>query len=159
MLDIVQLKPGSDPRLQVLLNNVFSKVVLTKSYDEAMQVAQQHNLNCITTDFQVVYAGAFITKVGHYNRLHMDKFGTYQRLMQAKSVIQTKRQEIAGIQAERDQNDQQELKAQRDLQQAEMNVSKLRGSLHLYKTQRHDLESIYLQKKRVTFSEIGQQIA
>ena len=33
-----------------------------------MSVAKEHNLTCITADLDVVYAGAFISKVGHYNR-------------------------------------------------------------------------------------------
>jgi hypothetical protein len=68
MLDIVQLSPSADQRLQLLLSSIFAKVVLVKSYDEGMQVAKEHNLTCITTDLEVVYAGAFISKVGHYNR-------------------------------------------------------------------------------------------
>jgi len=68
MLDIVQLSPSADHRLQLLLSSIFAKVVLVKSYDEGMQVAKEHNLTCITTDLEVVYAGAFISKVGHYNR-------------------------------------------------------------------------------------------
>lgn len=68
MLDIVQLTPAADRRLQPLLESIFAKVVLVKSYDEGMQVAKDHNLTCITADLEVVYAGAFISKVGHYNR-------------------------------------------------------------------------------------------
>lgn len=68
MLDIVQLTPTADRRLQPLLESIFAKVVLVKSYDEGMQVAKDHNLTCITADLEVVYAGAFISKVGHYNR-------------------------------------------------------------------------------------------
>jgi len=68
MLDIVRLSASADRRLQDLLENIFSKVVLVRSYDEGMQVAKEHNLTCITADLEVVYAGAFITRVGHYNR-------------------------------------------------------------------------------------------
>jgi chromosome segregation ATPase len=68
MLDIVQLSPSGDQRLQHLLSSIFAKVVLVKSYDEGMQVAKEHNFTCITADLEVVYAGAFISKVGHYNR-------------------------------------------------------------------------------------------
>ena len=39
-----------------------------KEYSQAMQVAKQHSLTCITSDLEVVYSGAFISKVGHYNR-------------------------------------------------------------------------------------------
>ena len=68
MLDIVKLSRSADPRLQHLVSKIFAKVVLVRSYDEGMQIAKEHNLTCITTDLEVIYAGAFITKVGHYNR-------------------------------------------------------------------------------------------
>lgn len=68
MLDIVQLSPSADRRLELLRSSIFAKVVLVKSYDEGMQVAKEHSLTCITADLEVVYAGAFISKVGHYNR-------------------------------------------------------------------------------------------
>ena len=51
-----------------MVENVFSKVVISKTYTEAMEIAKNHNLTCITSDFQVVHAGAFLTRVGHYNR-------------------------------------------------------------------------------------------
>jgi chromosome segregation ATPase len=68
MLDVVQLSSSADRRLELLRSNIFAKVVLVKSYDEGMQVAKEHDLTCITADHEVVYAGAFISKVGHYNR-------------------------------------------------------------------------------------------
>lgn len=36
MLDVVKLTENADPRLEILRKNVFGKVVLTKSYDQAM---------------------------------------------------------------------------------------------------------------------------
>lgn len=78
MLDVVQLSKSADPRLQILMESIFSKVVLLKTYEEGMQVAKDHNLTCITADLEVVYAGAFLTKVGHYNRAKLDKYSIYQ---------------------------------------------------------------------------------
>ena len=64
ILDFVRLKNGVDSRLQILLNNVFGKVVMVPDYSTALQVAKDHGLTCVTPELQVVYAGAFITKVG-----------------------------------------------------------------------------------------------
>jgi len=64
----VNLKPDGDRRVAKLVHNIFSKVVLVSNYALAMEVARDYNLTCITTDLQIVYAGAFITQVGHYNR-------------------------------------------------------------------------------------------
>ena len=85
MLDIVSLTPSADPRLQHLLQSIFGKIVLGKSYDEAMVVAKEHNLTCITGDLEVVYAGAFISKVGHYNRAQMARFSVYQQLFKLET--------------------------------------------------------------------------
>lgn len=68
LVSLVTLKENSDPRLQKLVHNAFSKIMLVKDYKTAMEIARNHNLTCITTDLQIVYAGAFITKVGYYNK-------------------------------------------------------------------------------------------
>ena len=39
MLDVVQLKAGSDNRLKTLVEHVFGNSVLAKNYDDAMRVA------------------------------------------------------------------------------------------------------------------------
>lgn len=78
LLDVIHLKGGSDSRISSLIDKIFSKIVLVKTYDEGMTVAKDHNLTCITADLQVIYAGAFITKVGHYNRSQIDRFSLYQ---------------------------------------------------------------------------------
>lgn len=80
MLDIVTLSPKADKRLAHLVEHIFGKVVLVKGYDEAMAVAKQHNLTCITSEFEVVYAGAFISRVGHFNRAQIDRYGAYRQL-------------------------------------------------------------------------------
>ena len=53
-----------------------------------MQVAKNTKFTCITTDLQVVYAGAFISKVGHYNRASMDRFAVYQNIYKLKVEMQ-----------------------------------------------------------------------
>jgi chromosome segregation ATPase len=65
----VTLKQMADQRLSRLVHNIFSKVVMVTNYPLAMQVAKEYNLNCITPDHQIVYAGAFITQVGQFNRM------------------------------------------------------------------------------------------
>lgn len=87
MLDIVSLSINADKRLQILLENIFSKVVLLKTYEEGMRVAKDHNLTCITSDLEVINSGAFLTKVGHYNRAKLSKYQIYQQISQIKSEI------------------------------------------------------------------------
>lgn len=115
MLDIVRLVPGADARLQHLLENIFGKVVLVRGYDEAMQVAKQHNFTCITADFEVVYAGAFISKVGHYNRAQMDRFAGYKQLATLRGDQEALAGRLASLQADRERNDLTDIEAFRDL--------------------------------------------
>ena len=51
-------------RLLKLVNNTFCKVVMVKDYESALRIAKDSGLTCVTPELQVVYAGAFITKVG-----------------------------------------------------------------------------------------------
>ena len=64
LLQMVKLKAGADKRLTKLLLNMLSNVVMVKDYNTALTIAKQHGLTCVTPNLQVVYAGAFITKVG-----------------------------------------------------------------------------------------------
>ena len=50
ILDFVRLKNGVDSRLQILLNNVFGKVVMVPDYSTALQVAKDHGLTCVTPE-------------------------------------------------------------------------------------------------------------
>lgn len=127
MLDIVQLNSQADPRLNTLIQNIFGKVVLVKSYEEGMQVAKQNQLTCITTDLQVVYSGAFISKVGHYDRNRMARFSIYQQIFKIKQIILNKKSQVSIIQSDRDKNDQMDLEALRDLQKTESSLTQLRS--------------------------------
>jgi len=37
---------------------------MVKDYTEAMKIAKDHGYTCVTPELQVVYAGAFVTRVG-----------------------------------------------------------------------------------------------
>ena len=65
---MVKLKDGADKRLTKLLLNILCNVVMVKDYATALSIAKQHGLTCVTPNLQVVYAGAFITKVGQQAR-------------------------------------------------------------------------------------------
>jgi len=82
MSDFVKLKPEADRRLETLVHNIFSKVVLVKEYSRALQIAKEFKLTCVTPDLQVVYAGAFITKVGSARMQGDNRVSLYQRIFQ-----------------------------------------------------------------------------
>ena len=76
----LRLKEETDPRLVKLIHNIFAKVVLVKNYPLAMEIARDYNLTCVTPDLQIVYAGAFITRVGQYNKSQSDRVGLYRKV-------------------------------------------------------------------------------
>jgi len=82
MSDFVKLKPEADRRLETLVHNIFAKVVLVKEYSRALQIAKEFKLTCVTPDLQVVYAGAFITKVGSARMQGDNRVSLYQRIFQ-----------------------------------------------------------------------------
>ena len=41
---------------------------MVKDYESALRIAKQNGLTCVTPELQVVFAGAFITKVGSEGR-------------------------------------------------------------------------------------------
>lgn len=95
----VSLKPDADHRIAKLIHNMFSKVVLVSSYSLAMEVARDFGLTCLTPDLQIVYAGAFLTKVGHFNRSQLDRAALYRRAAAIEAQVAEKA--AAGIHFER----------------------------------------------------------
>lgn len=126
MLDIVSLASNADSRLKTLVDSIFGKVVLVRSYDEAMSTARDYNLTCITTDLQVVYAGAFLSKVGHYNRAKNDRFGQYQQLHKIKIEVEQMQAKLRVSKRDKDQSDLADLEAFRELQRSEVAMQQLK---------------------------------
>ena len=50
--------------IQNLLKKIFSKYILVRSYDLALQYSKENKLNCMTDDHDIVYAEGFLTRVG-----------------------------------------------------------------------------------------------
>jgi len=50
LMSQLRLKEEADPRLRRLVSNIFSKVVLVKTYQLSLDVARDFNLTCITPD-------------------------------------------------------------------------------------------------------------
>ncbi len=130
----VTLKPNSDPRLAKLVQNTFSKVVMVTNYPLAMQVAKEHNLTCITPDHQIVYAGAFITQVGQFNRMTMDRPTLYRRISGIEGQIEEKVVQAFGFEKHRDQLADRDLEAMRKLQRAEVNIASLKSGYQQMKS-------------------------
>ena len=91
-----------------------------------MQVAKENNFTCITTDLQVVYAGAFISKVGHYNRANMDRFAVYQQIYKLRVEMQSMQTKLNVLKDDRDKNGQADLDSFRSLQTHMATMGQLR---------------------------------
>ena len=50
MIEFVKLKPTADKRLENLVQNIFSKVVMVKEYSKALTIAKDFKLTCVTPD-------------------------------------------------------------------------------------------------------------
>lgn len=50
--------------LENLIDKIFGKTLLVKNYDTGLNLAKQVNMNCITRDNEIIYAGAILTKIG-----------------------------------------------------------------------------------------------
>lgn len=53
---------------------------MVKDYETALRIAKDSGLTCVTPELQVVYAGAFITKVGSEGRSANNAASIYSRL-------------------------------------------------------------------------------
>ena len=80
LIDFVSLKPEADQRLQKLISNIFCNVILVDNYDIALTIAQKGGFTCVTPELQVVYPGAFITKVGSQGRAAINAAQAQSRL-------------------------------------------------------------------------------
>ena len=63
---------------EFLLDKLFGKLLFTKNFDSALDHAAQFNLDCVTSEGEIVYAGGFLTKVGFYE-VAKDRIVNYQK--------------------------------------------------------------------------------
>ena len=71
------------------MERILSRVVIVRTYQEALQVAEENKLTCITQDFRVVYPGAFITKAGLCDA-SKERITPYLQLRQNLEVVEKK---------------------------------------------------------------------
>jgi len=55
-----------------------------------MRIAKEASLTCITPDFQIIYSGAYLTKVGHFDKSLPDRLNLYQSLQIQRQETQKK---------------------------------------------------------------------
>ena len=107
---------------------------MVTNYQLAMQVAKEHNLTCITPDHQIVYAGAFITQVGQFNRMSLDRPTLYRRASTIEGQIEEKVVQAYSLEKQRDLLTEKDLEAMRKLQRVEVSIASLKNGYQQMKS-------------------------
>lgn len=55
---------------------------MVKDYQSALSIAKEFNVTCVTPDLQVVYGGAYITKVGSSRNSNENRVTLYFKISQ-----------------------------------------------------------------------------
>ena len=63
-----------------MVNNTFAKYALVEDYSTALKVSKEYNLNCITGDREIVYADAYMCKVGREETFDKGKIEQFESL-------------------------------------------------------------------------------
>lgn len=58
-----------------------------KDYTTALDFAKQYHLNCITTDQEIVYADAYLCRVGKEEHITESRLLSYQKLLGKKREV------------------------------------------------------------------------
>jgi structural maintenance of chromosome 3 (chondroitin sulfate proteoglycan 6) len=74
--------------LRPVLIKYFGKNLLVKNYEIGMRYAKQFHMNCITPENEIIYADAFVTKVGYYD-YKKQRLNLYEQLLENKDKIAT----------------------------------------------------------------------
>ena len=126
LINFVKLTEKADARLLGLVESIFSKVVMVKDYSVAQNVAKEHNLTAVTPDLQVVYAGAFITRVGKDMSAQESRMLIYSRIIKLQEGYSAKAAEADQLQAQQEEMSQTDLDSLRQLQKSEVQLNHLR---------------------------------
>ena len=129
---MVKLKDGADKRLTKLLLNILCNVVMVKDYATALSIAKQHGLTCVTPNLQVVYAGAFITKVGQQVRdgnQSESKVALYSQIQELTVEYDRLSDEMMRIKEAQAELNQSDLEAMRTVRRCEVQLNSLSQSL------------------------------
>ena len=135
LLNFVRVKPEADQRLQKLVSNIFGKVAMVRDYESALRIAKENGLTCVTPELQVVYAGAFITKVGSQGRTanntasNLSRLNLYQKISSLSLNYQKKQAEAEQLQNAKVELAQSDLEAMRELQKSETRLQQLKQQL------------------------------
>lgn len=116
----VHLSQNADPRLEPLIKNIFNRVVLVEDLPQAQVMSKApYKLTAITSNYETVYAGGFVQKLGHFN----PKFEQLQAYRKVQETEKKMKQHIQkGLIVEKEVS---------ELQLREANVSRILSKIDL----------------------------
>jgi septum formation topological specificity factor MinE len=71
--------------IRKLVNNILCKYMLVKDYSVALTYAKEYHINCITAEQEIVYADAFLCRVGREEHTAESRLLAYQKLFRKKT--------------------------------------------------------------------------
>ena len=120
---------------------------MVRDYQSALRIAKDNGLTCITSELQVVYAGAFITKVGsegrtaNNNASAQSRLGLYQKIKELTKSFDAKSAQIAKMIDAKAELASVDLDAMRVLQKSETRLQHLKTQLSELNAAKMELEA------------------
>jgi len=124
----IKQKPGLDIDLSKLIDHVFGKLLLVRDYNVATTMAKKYNLNCVTADGEVVYAGSYLSKLGFYD-IRNEKISLYEKYRKTKNEIEAAELRLAQSEQEKNDLSNQDLQVSQKAQQLSLQKADLSQKL------------------------------
>ena len=149
------LKGISEDDILPIVNKVFGKTLIVKSYDIGVKFAKETKMNCITPDNEVIYSGGFVTKVGYYD-FKRERSGLYNDVIENKKLISVMESEKKNFDERRFFLQNSETKLLRDMQELfskkktlMANLENKNQELHNISEETVNLSSLIVKKKEM----------
>jgi structural maintenance of chromosome 3 (chondroitin sulfate proteoglycan 6) len=115
-------------QLTPIIQKLFGKCLLVKNYEVGMKFAKQFDMTCITAENEVVYAGAFVTKVGYYD-YRRNRATLYDQINENFSKIKLIQTSKTDLEAQKQILSNEETKILRECQSCALRKTELSNKL------------------------------
>jgi structural maintenance of chromosome 3 (chondroitin sulfate proteoglycan 6) len=131
-----------------ILNKIFGKCILVKSYDVGIKYASLYNLNCISPENEIIYSGGYVTRIGYYD-YQRQRLTLYEELNENKSKLESIHSTKEKLENERLQQSNYETKLLREGQSLVVKKNEI-----TYKIQEFSKEQEKLAEEQINIKEI-----
>jgi structural maintenance of chromosome 3 (chondroitin sulfate proteoglycan 6) len=104
-----------EDELRPILQKFFGKCLLVKNYEIGTRYAKQYHMNCITPENEIIYADAFMTKVGYYD-YKRQRLNLYEQLLDNKGKMGLTEERVKEKEVIKSQLSNKETRLLRDIQ-------------------------------------------